>query len=215
MTAFVDPQKYLAYLSVMTVLCWVPGPANLFSVANGARRGPRGALIGVLGMNLGTLVWLLGAALGLGALVEAFPMVFKALAILGALYVAWLGVQSLWSARRRGEFGEGHGHVKLGRSPLLDGFIVQVSNPKALVFFTAVLPPFIDLKRPLQPQLLAFAAGVILMDAISMTTYGLGGAALARRMQEPTFRRIFSAVVGIVLIGAAGLIASRALIGGS
>jgi threonine/homoserine/homoserine lactone efflux protein len=210
MTAFVDPQKYLAYLSVMTVLCWVPGPANLFSVANGARRGPRSAMIGVLGMNLGTLVWFMGAALGLGALVAAVPMVFKGMAILGALYVAWLGVQSLWSARRKDGADTAHGAVKLGRSPLLDGFVVQLSNPKALLFFTAVLPPFIDLKRPLQPQLLAFAAGVIVMDAVSMTTYGLSGAALARRMQQPTFRRVFSAVVGLVLIGAAGLIASRA-----
>jgi len=210
MTAFVDPQTYLVYLGVMTVLCWAPGPANLFSVANGARRGARAALIGVLGMNLGTLVWFLGAALGLGALVAAFPAVFKALAILGALYVAWLGLQSLWSARRREHGPETHGHVKLGRSPLLDGFIVQVSNPKALLFFTAVLPPFIDLKRPLRPQLIAFAVGVIAMDAISMTVYGLGGAALAWRMQEPGFRRVFSAVVGVVLIGAAALIASRA-----
>jgi threonine/homoserine/homoserine lactone efflux protein len=209
MTAFVDPQKYLVYLGVMTVLCWVPGPANLFSVANGARRGARGALIGVVGMNLGTLVWFLGAALGLGALVAAFPVVFKGLAILGALYVAWLGVQSLWSARRRGGQAT-HGHVKLGRSPLFDGFIVQLSNPKALLFFTAVLPPFIDLRRPLRPQLIAFAIGVIAMDAISMTVYGLGGAALARRMQDPGFRRVFSTVVGVVLIGAAALIASRA-----
>ena len=130
--------------------------------------------------------------------------------MLGALYVAWLGVQSLWSARREGDGNTAHGSVKLGRSPLLDGFVVQLSNPKALLFFTAVLPPFIDLKRPLQPQLIAFAVGVILMDAVSMTTYGLGGAALARRMQEPTFRRIFSTVVGLILIGAAGLIASRA-----
>jgi threonine/homoserine/homoserine lactone efflux protein len=205
----VDPQKYLAYLGVMTVLCWAPGPANLFSVANGARRGRKAALIGVLGMNLGTLVWFAGAALGLGALVAAFPLVFKALTILGALYVAWLGVQSLWSAVRGGGGGV-HGKVRLGRSALRDGFIVQISNPKALLFFTAVLPPFIDLKRPLIPQLLAFAAGVISMDAISMTAYGLGGAALASRMQEPGFRRRFSVVVGLVLLGAAVLIATRA-----
>jgi len=209
-TAFVDPQRYLAYLSIMTVMCWVPGPANLFSVANGAQRGPRSALISVLGMNLGTLVWFCGAALGLGALVAAFPLVFKGLAVLGALYVAWLGVQSLWSALKSKTPGASPTQVRLGRSPLLDGFLVQVSNPKALLFFTAVLPPFIDLRRPLQPQLIAFALGLILMDGVSMTSYGLGGAALARRMQDPGFHRAFSALVGLVLIGAAALIASRA-----
>jgi len=205
----VDPQRYLVYLGVMTVLCWAPGPANLFSVANGARRGRSGALIGVLGMNLGTLVWFCAAALGLGVLVAAVPLVFKALTILGALYVAWLGLQSLMSAWRGGA-GAAHGQVRLGRSALWDGFVVQVSNPKALLFFTAVLPPFIDLKRPIQPQLLAFAAGVILMDAISMTAYGFGGAALSARMTEPGFRRIFSMVVGMILLAAALLIATRA-----
>jgi threonine/homoserine/homoserine lactone efflux protein len=205
----VDPQKYLIYLGVMTVMAWAPGPANLFSVANGARRGHRAAMIGVLGMNTGTLVWFLAAALGLGALVAAFPLVFKALAILGALYVAWLGARSLWSAWRD-EGGSAHGHVKLGSSAFRDGFTVQITNPKAVVFFTAVLPPFIDVARPLIPQLLAFAAGVIFMDALSMTAYGLGGAALSARMTEPTFRRGFSAFVGCILLCAAVLIASRA-----
>jgi threonine/homoserine/homoserine lactone efflux protein len=203
----VDPQKYLVYLGVMTVMAWSPGPANLFSVANGARRGHRAALVGVLGLNSATLVWFAAAALGLGALVSAFPLVFKALTIVGALYVAWLGIKSLWAARRGG--GVAHGHVKLGRSAFYDGFLVQITNPKAVVFFTAVLPPFIDVARPLIPQLAAFAAGVIFMDAISMTAYGLGGAVLSARMEEPRFRRGFAIFVGCILLLAAALIATR------
>ena len=205
----VDPQKYFVYLGVMTVMAWTPGPANLFSVANGARRGHRAALVGVVGLNSATLVWFAAAALGLGALVAAFPLVFKALTIIGALYVAWLGLKSLWAARR--DEGEAaHGHVKLGRSAFSDGFMVQIANPKVVVFFTAVLPPFIDVGRPLIPQLIAFAAGVIFMDACSMTAYGLGGAALSARMAEPKFRRGFAIFVGCVLLLAAALIATRA-----
>jgi threonine/homoserine/homoserine lactone efflux protein len=204
----VDPQKYLVYLGVMTVMAWAPGPANLFSVANGARRGHRAALVGVLGLNSATLVWFAAAALGLGALVAAFPLVFKALTIVGALYVAWLGLRSLWAAWRGGE--QAHGHVKLGRSAFSDGFMVQITNPKAVVFFTAVLPPFIDVGRPFIPQLIAFAAGVIFMDAISMTAYGLSGAVLSARMAEPRFRRVFAAFVGCILLLAAALIATRA-----
>jgi threonine/homoserine/homoserine lactone efflux protein len=208
MPLFVDPQKYLVFLGVMTAMSWAPGPANLFSVANGAQRGRAAAMVGVLGMNLGTFVWFLGAAVGLGAVQAATPWLFKVLAILGALYIAWLGVRSLWGAwRSEGETT--HGAVRLGRSAFRDGFLVQLSNPKALVFFTAVLPPFLDLHRPFMPQLAAFSAGVILMDAFSMTAYGLGGAALSRKMTEPRFRRIFAAVVGCILILAAILIATR------
>lgn len=208
MTAFVDPQKYLVFLGVMTVMSWAPGPANLFSVANGAQRGRKAAMIGVLGMNLGTFVWFLGAALGLGAVEAAVPWLFRVLTVLGALYLAWLGLQSLLAAwRDRGEVG--HGTIRLGRSAFRDGFVVQLSNPKALVFFTAVLPPFMDLRRPFLPQLIAFSGGVILMDAISMTAYGLGGAALSRKMTEPRFRRVFAAGVGLILVAAALLIATR------
>lgn len=73
----VDPHLYLTFLGVMAVMAVTPGPANLFSVANGVERGKAGAMLGVVGMNAATLVWFGAAALGLGALVVAFPQVFS------------------------------------------------------------------------------------------------------------------------------------------
>ena len=67
---------------------------------------------------------------------------------------------------------------------------MQISNPKAILFFTAVLPPFLDPHRPLALQLACFACGTIGFDVISMSAYGLGGAALARKMAQPRFRRV-------------------------
>ena len=96
----VDPHLYLTFLGVMAVMAVTPGPANLFSVANGVQRGPAGALAGVVGMNAATLVWFGAAALGLGALVTAFPQVFRLISIGGALYVAWLGLNALRGAFR-------------------------------------------------------------------------------------------------------------------
>jgi threonine/homoserine/homoserine lactone efflux protein len=87
----VDPHLYAAFLGVMAVMAITPGPANLFAVATGMEKGRASALIGVVGMNAATLVWFGAAALGLGALVAAFPQVFRLIAVLGALYVAWLG----------------------------------------------------------------------------------------------------------------------------
>ena len=87
--------------------------------------------------------------------------------------------------------------------------MVQIANPKMLLFFSAVLPPFLDVKRPLVPQLIMFACATIGMDLISMSSYGLGGAALSTRMNEPGFRRGFAILVGVLLITAAILIVSR------
>ena len=205
----VDPQKYATFLTVMAVLAVTPGPANLFSVANGMARGKGAALLGVLGMSAATLVWFAAAALGLGALVTAFPEVFRVVAWAGAAYVAWLGLNSLWSAARRPTAAAEAPPVKLGRGPLLDGFLVQLSNPKAVLFFTAVLPPFMDPGRPAAPQLALFALATVGMDFLTMSAYGLGGAALKRVMTRPAVRRVFDAVVGLLLLTAAVLIGLR------
>lgn len=205
----VDPARYAAYLAVTVGMAFAPGPANLFSLANGAQRGRAAAFMGTLGMNLATLCWFGAAALGLGALVAAFPQAFHLLAWVGAAYVAWLGLQSLIAAAK-GEAKVGAAVIRPGRSALRDGFTVQITNPKALLFFTAILPPFMDVDRPAIPQLVLFAAGVITLDVIAMIAYGLGGAAITRRMAETGFRRGFSLVVGLILLSAAALIVLKA-----
>lgn len=204
----VDPHLYLTFLGVMAVMAVTPGPANLFSVANGVARGKGGAMLGVVGMNAATLVWFGAAALGLGALVVAFPEAFRLISIAGALYVAWLGLKSLRGAFRTAAAPEDT-TVRPSRSALVDGFMVQIANPKAVLFFTAVLPPFLDVNRPAAPQLALFAVATIGMDVLSMSAYGLGGAALARRMSEPRFRRGFGLLTGILLLAACVLILTR------
>ena len=206
----VDPHLYLVFCGVMAVMAVTPGPANLFSIATGMERGRGAVLLAVAGMNVATLVWFGAAALGLGALVTALPEVFRWVAIAGALYVAWLGASSIRAALKTQPAQiEGSPAVHARRPAFVDGFLVQIANPKAVLFFTAVLPPFLDVNRSAAPQLALFAAAVILMDVITMTTYGLGGAALARRMGEPRFRRGFGLFVGLLLLTAALLIVLR------
>ncbi len=192
----------------MTVLALTPGPANLFSIATGMERGNKAALVGVLGMNSATLTWFAASALGLGALVVAVPQLFKALTLVGAAYLVWLGLRALY-AGVRGEGGPTHALVRPGRSAFRDGFTVQIANPKMVLFFSAVVPPFLDLTRALIPQLAMLALTTVCLDTATMSAYGIGGAALANRMQEPGFRRGFSVVVGLLLCSAAVLIATR------
>lgn len=204
----VDPHLYALFLGVMAVMAITPGPANVFAIASGVQRGPRAALVTVVGMNVATLVWFGAAALGLAALVRAYPQAFRVLAIAGAAYVAWLGLKSLWA----GASSSGQAlHVtgRMGPSAFRDGFAVQIANPKAVLFFTAVLPPFIDPARPAAAQVVAFAAATIGMDVISMSTYALAGAALSRGFERENFRRGFSIIVGLLLLTAAALILLR------
>lgn len=204
----VDPHLYLTFLGVMAVMAATPGPANLFAIANGAARGKAAALAATAGMNAATLVWFGAAALGLGALVTAFPQAFRLISIGGALYVAWLGLKALRGAFRTAADPESVA-IRPGRSAIVDGFMVQIANPKAVLFFTAVLPPFLDVNRPAAPQLALFAVATIGMDVLSMSAYGLGGAALAQRMNQPRFRKGFSLTTGLLLLAAALLIIVR------
>lgn len=204
----VEPARYAAFLSVMAVMAIAPGPANVFAIATGMRQGKGAALLAVAGMNSATLIWFAGAALGLGALVAAFPQVFHVLTYLGVAYLAWLGLKSLMAAAKNAP-DDATAPDQASRSALKSGFLVQIANPKVLLFFTAVLPPFVDVGRPLVPQMLLFAATTISMDVLSMTAYGLSGAALARRMNEPRFRRIFRASIGVLLLAAAAMILLR------
>jgi threonine/homoserine/homoserine lactone efflux protein len=207
----VDPDRYLTFLAVMAVMAVTPGPANLFSVANGMARGRAAVVAGVVGMSGATLVWFGAAALGLGALVTAFPAVFRVVAWAGAAYVGWLGLKSLWAAARPAptSAADAPPPIRLGRGPLVDGFLVQLANPKAVLFFTAVLPPFMDPARGAAPQLALFAAATLGMDFLTMSAYGLGGAALARVMTRPGVRRGFDVAVGLLLVTAAALIGLR------
>ena len=204
----VDPRLFAGFVSIMMVMAITPGPANIFAVATGVSKGRAAAMAGIVGMNVATLVWFGAAALGLGALVLAYPAAVQTIAIAGALYLAWLGIQSI-----RGSFSTAQDPdttpVSTRRNALLDGFLVQIANPKAILFFTVVLPPFLDVNRPIVPQLMMFAAATIGMDMVSMTAYGLGGAALTRQMARPRFRRAFRIGVGLLLLTAALLIVMR------
>jgi len=204
-----DPALYALFLGMMAVFALTPGPANLFAIATGVRAGPRAALLGVAGMNAATLVWLAAAGLGVGALAAAFPDAFHLIAIAGGLYVAWLGAKSLWLAARNlaPELGaEGGASIA---TAFRDGFAVQLSNPKAVVFFTAALPPFVDPARPALPQLALLGATVIVMDVAVMSAYGVAGGALANAMRGEAARRWFTASVGLLLIAAAAMIVLR------
>jgi threonine/homoserine/homoserine lactone efflux protein len=195
---------------MMAVFAVTPGPANIFAIATGARAGPGAALLGVAGMNAANAVWVTAAALGLGALVHAYPAVFRTIALGGGLYLGWLGGKSLWAALRDQPLAlERARGADLGTA-FRRGFAVQLSNPKAVIFFSAMLPPFVDPARPAAPQLVLLGLAVIVLDTIAMTAYGLAGGALAAALKAPAARRVFSGVVGALLLAAAALIALRA-----
>ncbi|MFY7925765.1 MAG: LysE family translocator [Aquidulcibacter sp.] len=205
----VDPHAYASFLLIMAGMAATPGPANLFALATGLAKGPRAGLWGVFGMNVASLVWFVFAAFGLGVLMRLYPSAFSMLAILGGLYLAWLGFKALRAALSKETQGFQLAGQAAGSNPFRDGFLVQISNPKALLFFTAVLPPFIDPQRDTVPQLAMFAAGTVLFDTLTMSMFALAGGRMSRQFAQARFARLFSAVVGVLLLSTATLMLLR------
>lgn len=194
----------------MAAMAFSPGPSNLFAMALGMARGRGQVAPCVAGMNAASLVWYVGAALGLGAVAAALPGLFRWLALGGALYLAWMAVgafRAAWSRTQQ----IGHAAPPAAGSPFRRGFAVQIANPKIVLFFSAVLPPFVDLGRPLVPQLALFALAMLSLDGVAMSAFGLCGAGLSRLMARPRFRRGFNIAVGCVLLLVAGMVGAQAL----
>ncbi len=207
MTWPVDPQLYLAYLGVTFVMVITPGPAMLFALATGVAHGRGAVVLAAAGMNLANVAWFTAAALGLSAVAATYPAAFEVLRWAGVAYLVWIGARNLWAARHaRAPHGSA---IRASGRPFRDGLMVQLSNPKALLFITAILPPFIAPDRPVPPQIVLLAAGGIAMDFVCMLAYGFGGAALAGRLNTPRGRQALSAAAGLLFILAAVLILTR------
>lgn len=124
------------------LLALTPGPDNIFVLSQSLAFGRRAGIIIVLGLCSGLVIHTLLVALGVAAMIAASPQLFTLLKIIGALYLvylAWLSWQSTARARLSGP-GSSLTSVQLYRR----GFVMNVSNPKVIIFFLAFLPQFID-----------------------------------------------------------------------
>ena len=211
----IAPEKLAALVLVSGLTSLVPGPSMLFILGQAVWRGGRPAAIAMVGVEFGYVLWYVLAALGLGTLAAQVPVAFTLLAIGGALYLAWLGLQAL---RHAGETAADSPRPATARhrsaQPLRDGFVVAISNPKSLIYIVALLPPFVDPRSAVVPQLVLLGAIAISLDAALALIYIAAGSRLAAAMAQPQTRRWLDSGVGLVFIAIAiGILAELVLRG--
>ncbi len=177
----VDPLVLLAFAPAALALNLTPGADMLFCLGQGLNSGPRAAMAANFGIAVGGLVHTLLAGLGLGALVAAHPLAFDVIRWVGVGYLLWLAVQSL-RAPVLGPDAAGQ-----GRAPwraFRDALLVNLLNPKVILFILAFLPQFVDPARPVLPQFvtlgLVFCLGGLLVNGLVGGFAGSIGRRLAR-----------------------------------
>lgn len=179
-----------------------PGPAVLFVVSQGMRRGRSGAILSALGILTANALYFSLSGTGLGALLVASAPLFGVVKWAGAAYLLYLGANAIL----RPPYGTAvHGDaVDRRRWPIFGrGLAVQLSNPKALLFFVAILPQFIDRRGPIVFQILILGITSILLEYFILSAYGLAAARASRLVPGRRFAAATSRIGGLMLVGAA------------
>jgi homoserine/homoserine lactone efflux protein len=180
-------QVWLTFVAAAWLICLSPGPGVLSSVTAGLRYGFARALWNIAGLQLGALLVLLVVGVGLGALLAASRFAFTAIKLCGALYLIYLGVQQWRSKAAPIRAPDGGAIANVGRrgALFLRGLLVNVTNPKGILFTLSVLPQFIDPKAAQLPQYLIIAVTTFFIDVCAMTGYTALGVKALQLMQNP------------------------------
>ncbi|HEX3506203.1 MAG TPA: LysE family translocator [Xanthobacteraceae bacterium] len=186
---------FAAFLAITAVLIVVPGPIVTLVIATGARQGIRAALVTVAGTSLGNAVLLAAIALGLGWVLQNAETLFFVLRWIGAAYLIWLGIQA-WRHAGEAESAEAPRRVHFTR-----GFLVALSNPKTIAFFTAFLPQFVDPTLPAAPQLFVMCTVTALLAAFSDSAWAVASSMGRAWLMQPAQARLLGRMSGVVLIG--------------
>jgi len=194
----------LVFIGVAAIVIVLPGPDTAVVTKNVLVHGRRAALGTSLGVSAGLAVWTLAAALGVASVLRTSAVAFTALKLIGALYLVWLGVQAL---RAAGHSAAGESDPNAGgrramgaRGGFRQGLLSDLANPKIGVFFTSLLPQFVDPGRTVLLPFLFLGAVFVLMTVLWLGAYCLVAARAAQTLQRPRVKAALDRVTGVVLI---------------
>jgi threonine/homoserine/homoserine lactone efflux protein len=193
----------LGYALASFILIVIPGPSVLFVVGRALAYGRRTALATVCGNAAGNYVVAICVAFGIGTVVQRSDAVFTVVKLAGALYLVWLGAQAIRGRKRLARSVDTAAEQTSRRPAIRQGFVVGVTNPKALILFGAVAPQFVDRNAgSVQLQMLLLGLVSIGIGLISDSMWGLSASAVRRWFaRSPKRLELVGAAGGVAMIG--------------
>lgn len=201
----IDPATLFAFLLTASAIVLTPGPDTLIILRYAISSGPRTGLATVAGVQVGLVGHTLLAVLGVSVLIASTPWLFKAVALAGAAYIAWIGVQSF----------RPHGLLHVGASgkppvgapkAFRDAVFCNLLNPKVILLFLALFPNFVDRTRDdVTAQLITLALTLIVINTLWQVPLALAAEPVRRWLKNP---RIYKAVMystGALLLAVAAM----------
>lgn len=195
---------WLGFLVAAIVIAVTPGPGAVISVSTGLRHGYWAALTAILGLQAAILTQLAIVGLGLGALLAASETAFLVVKFVGAAYLVWLGIQK-W---RSPAIPVDADAPEVGRRGLfLNGLMVNLTNPKAIIFIGALVPQFVNPAGEQLQQYSLIAITLCATDMAVMSCYALAASRLGRWLHDPRAIRTQNRLFGSLFMSAGALLA--------
>ncbi len=174
-----DIHAYFIFLTTTIIVCMSPGPAVITIASQGARHGAKKAIFGVTGVASANVVYFLLSATGIASLLVASNFVFSIIKWVGVAYLVYLGLNAILSKSGGLRVNQSVSSNAKGIALFSQGLIVELANPKALLYFLALLPQFIDIEKPILLQLFIMGVSCLVVDLLSYTMYAYIGQKLS------------------------------------
>ena len=206
LSAAINWDTYWLYLLTEAALSLSPGPAVMLVIAYGLTHGARRSLLAALGVLTANALYFAVSATALGAVLIASTPFFVTVKWLGALYLVYIGVSALLGRPSPISASNTGADDCSPSSIFVSGLTLQLANPKTLIFFGAILPPFVDPNLPVGAQMVWLAIGSIVPELLILGGYGYLASRAAHVAQNPRYARVIDRIAGVLVLCAAALV---------
>ena len=190
----------LPFIAFSLVIIAIPGPSVMFAISRALVLGRRGAVITVVGNGIGVFVQAVSVSVGLGILIESNDTLMTISRLAGAGFLIYLGINSL-RHRRDGIDDGGATNAPQSKHLLRESIVVGLSNPKTIVFFSAIFPQFVDPSRgPIVVQMLILSVVFVIFGISGDAIYALSAGAARDWFARSPQRIVTIRVIGASLI---------------
>jgi homoserine/homoserine lactone efflux protein len=204
----------IGFITMTTMASMTPGPAVLAVCGTAIGSSTRTAIVQIIGTQIGNLIYAAVALLGVTMLLSADASFFSGMQLLGAMYLFWLGFQSI----KRVQKSSGATKQQLQAASInafeaiKRGFLIQLVNPKTMLYWFALLPPFLSTTSTVSSRAIQLVLIGIIIDAVIMSAYAILIGQSRSLLTSETATRRFQWMSGVVYVLAGLLLGIRALI---
>lgn len=201
-----DMHLWLAYVLTAIVFSLAPGSGTVNSISNGLSYGTRKSLAAIAGLQLGLAIHITLVGAGIGAIVAQSALAFSIIKWVGVVYLVWLGIQK-WRDKSTLATAEVSAALTSGQL-LRNATLINLTNPKSIVFLVALFPQFIDPKGDQLSQLLVLGATTVVIDSVVMLGYTSLAAQMGKFIRSGHVMSKINKLFGSMFVGCGALLAT-------